>query len=141
MMWDTELFFLYFLKTGRITFTYDQLRRFYYGSGLHKKYKKDWHSIERIIRKMCEQRTIIKRWKQKGRTWIFLIKPEWLKKMIELKLKDLEKKEIKHWDLYDIKKLAEEKARLKEALKKLEKWTTPKNGYLPKYVFKLPKPF
>jgi len=140
MMWDTELFFLYFLKTGRITFTYDQLRRFYYGSGLHKKYKKEWHTIERIVRKFCEQGHIIKRWKRQGRTWVYLIRPEWLRRMIEMKLRELEQKEIKLHDLVDVRKIAEEKAKLREALKRLEKYKTPRNGYLPKYVFKLPFP-
>ena len=138
MTWEFELLFLYFLKTLRITFTYDQLRRFYYGSGLHKKYKKEWHTIERTIRKMCEDGLVVKRWKKVGKTWVFLIRPEWLIDLVKAKLQELEEKEIKYFDLYDIRKLGEEKGRLKEALKRLSKYRTPRDGYLPKYMFKFP---
>ena len=44
----------YVRETGNRAFTYTDLRTWYYSSGAHKRYRRDWHTVERLLRKLAE---------------------------------------------------------------------------------------
>jgi len=63
----------YCLDTGFTYFTYDRIRRYYY-KNIKKFEKKEWHTIAREIRKLCEKRLLYReyayRWDGKRRKQI-----------------------------------------------------------------------
>ena len=50
----------YTTSTGQYSFTYADLRAWYYGTGAHKRYKKDWHTIERMLRRAAEEGHLVR---------------------------------------------------------------------------------
>jgi len=41
-------------QTGATAFYYWDLRKWYYGTDAHLRYQRDWHTIERLVRKAVE---------------------------------------------------------------------------------------
>lgn len=41
-------------ETGKTTFTYTDVRMWYYGTGAFQRWGRDWHTIERMMRKLAE---------------------------------------------------------------------------------------
>ena len=68
-----EIIEKYIESTGNTSFTYKDLRSWYYGSGAHKEYKRDWHTIERLLRKLAEEGVLLRY--RYGRTVMFVVPP------------------------------------------------------------------
>jgi len=66
-----ELLRDYVEDTGNQELTYDALRAWYYGTGRHKTYKRDWHTIERLLRKLAEGKILL-RYRHR-RTVVFVV--------------------------------------------------------------------
>ena len=60
-----ELIAEFLAASGQSDFTYEDLRRWYYGSGAYKRYQRDWHTVERMVRKLSEEGHLLRyRWKR-----------------------------------------------------------------------------
>jgi len=60
-------------ETGKTAFYYSDVRRWYYGTGAFEEYGKDWHTIERLMRKLAELGYVARY--RVGRTVLFVLIP------------------------------------------------------------------
>ncbi|RLI81468.1 hypothetical protein DRP04_06090 [Archaeoglobales archaeon] len=69
-----ELIRSYYKERGRDTFSYNDLRRFYYGAYPREKRFADWHSIERILRLLASEGLLFRHYPS-PRKVLFIISP------------------------------------------------------------------
>ncbi len=62
----------FYQETGKTRFTYNALRRWYYKSDKgYKLYKRDWHTVERNLRKMAEEGFLNRYYYDNGKVVVF----------------------------------------------------------------------